>query len=97
MEASSADDASWREGWDIDRTVAYLQNNGFTRVTLQFPDDLLEQSTIVCAAIQQQCAVKGILAQVTLCAHILTGPRHVLEPADLVCRSPSSQIPHTTP
>ena len=68
MDASWADDASWREGWDIDGTVAYLQNKGFTRVTLQFPDELLEQSTNVCALIQQQCPVKGIAAQVT-CAH----------------------------
>lgn len=64
--ASLTQDKSWLEAWDIAGTVAYLRNKGFTRVTLQFPDELLEHSTVICAVIQQQCAAEDIPAQVTL-------------------------------
>lgn len=53
----------WRTQWDIAGTVAWIVSRGFSRVTLQFPDELLQESTVVAAALQKECAIRDIPAQ----------------------------------
>lgn len=64
QEVLHANRESWRDAWDIDGTVAYIRDNGFTRITLQFPDELLEESTLVTSAIAQECASQEVPAKV---------------------------------
>ena len=55
----------WITCWDVLETVAWIESNCFKRVTLQFPDELLAESTLVAGAIQHECANRQILAQVS--------------------------------
>ena len=66
MTCYATSDPRWCKAWDIDGTVTYLRKHGFTRVTLQFPDELLEQSTVVCASIAQECAAQALPVQVSV-------------------------------
>ena len=54
-------DAEWCITWDLNGTSQYLVNRGYSRVALQFPDDLLDDATTVAAALQGQCAASGHL------------------------------------
>ena len=69
MEPASSSDCGhgleWHSQWDISGTVSWIEGRGFTRVTLQFPDGLLKESTVVAAAIQQECTRRDIVAQVS--------------------------------
>lgn len=57
--------SAWHSQWDISGTVAWIASRGFTKVTLQFPDELLPESTVVAAAIQQECIKIDLAAQVS--------------------------------
>ena len=50
--------------WDVLGTVVWIESNCFKRVTLQFPDELLAESTLVAAAIQRECATRQVSTQV---------------------------------
>lgn len=58
-------DCKWRDDWDVSGTVAWVKSRGSTRVTLQFPDELLQESTLVAAAIQRDCTETGLAVQVS--------------------------------
>ncbi|KAL0034135.1 hypothetical protein WJX79_011070 [Trebouxia sp. C0005] len=58
----------WRTQWDIAGTVSWIVSRGFSRVTLQFPDELLQESTVVAAALQKECATRDTPAQVSILA-----------------------------
>lgn len=53
--------------WDISRTHDYVVDNGYSRVTLQFPDDMLEDAPLVAGTLQQHLAQGGSAAQVSGC------------------------------
>ena len=57
--------SDWLTYWDVLETVAWIARNCFKRVTLQFPDELLAESTLVAAAIQHECATRKISTQVS--------------------------------
>ena len=63
VESSQSDGPVWHTQWDIAGTVAWIVSRGFSRVTLQFPDELLQESTVVAAALQKDCATRDIPAQ----------------------------------
>lgn len=39
--------------WEHHRVVEYIQQHGYSRITLQFPDDLLQHATSVAQELQQ--------------------------------------------
>ena len=43
-----------RDDWCLDETVSYVLERGYTRVTLQFPDEMLPDAPAVAAALQQE-------------------------------------------
>lgn len=55
--------SDWLTQWDVLNTVTWIKSNSFKRVTLQFPDELLAESTLVAAAIQHECAARQISTQ----------------------------------
>lgn len=55
----------WLKHWDVLGTVAWIESQHFEKVTLQFPDELLAESTLVAAAVQIECASRSISAQVS--------------------------------
>lgn len=57
--------SEWLKQWDVLKTVTWIESNCFKRVTLQFPDELLAESTLVAAAIQRECATRQISIQVS--------------------------------
>ena len=61
---ASRSDPNWLKHWDVVGTVAWIESEHFGRVTLQFPDELLAESTLVAAAVQHECASRNISAQV---------------------------------
>ena len=64
--SSSGDhDAQWRTRWDVHGTVDWIETRGLTKVALQFPDELLQESTLVAAAVQQECSKRDVAAQVS--------------------------------
>ena len=63
VKSSRSDGRVWHTQWDIPGTVAWILSRGFSRVTLQFPDELLQESTVVAATLQQECAERDIPAQ----------------------------------
>ncbi|KAL3143282.1 hypothetical protein ABBQ38_002125 [Trebouxia sp. C0009 RCD-2024] len=58
----------WLKHWDVLGTVAWIESQHFEKVTLQFPDELLAESTLVAAAVQIECASRSISAQVSVLA-----------------------------
>lgn len=48
------DDPDAYERWGIAETVAYVLERGYKRITLQFPDDLLEAAPAVATALQDE-------------------------------------------
>lgn len=59
-----ADNSELLDCWDIAGTVAWIKSRGLNRVTLQFPDELLPESTLVAAAVQHECTRRDVPAQV---------------------------------
>lgn len=59
----SAVSTAWRNAWDIDECVQYITERGFTRVTLQFPDELQVDAAAVAAELQTSCAAAGAAVQ----------------------------------
>ncbi|KAK9814668.1 hypothetical protein WJX72_009496 [[Myrmecia] bisecta] len=59
---------AWREQWDLDGTLEYILSRGYQRITLQFPDELLEHATVVAAELQTACAQRWQLVQVYVLA-----------------------------
>lgn len=57
--------AGWLTYWDVLGTVAWIESKHFERITLQFPDELLAESTLVAAAVQHECANRNMPAQVS--------------------------------
>ena len=57
--------SDWPTYWDVLGSVAWIESNCFKRVTLQFPDELLAESTLVAAAIQHECAIRQMSTQVS--------------------------------
>ncbi len=53
------------EAWEVRRTCDYITLKGYKRVTLQFPDDLLNDAPLVADALQQDLVQRGSGAQVT--------------------------------
>ena len=49
----------WSVRWDIEATLDFICSQAAQRVTLQFPDDLLDESSTVAASIQQGCRERG--------------------------------------
>ena len=58
-------DSDWLAYWNVLGAVAWIESKRFQKVTLQFPDELLAESTLVAAAIQHECVSRQILAQVS--------------------------------
>jgi diphthamide biosynthesis protein 2 len=50
--------------WEHERLVKYIQRHNFTRITLQFPDDLLQHAPSVAQELQQLLLNKGSAAKV---------------------------------
>jgi len=50
--------------WSIPSTCNYIVTKGFTRVALQFPDELLHDAPLVAAALQVALAQRGSPAKV---------------------------------
>lgn len=57
-----ADDAV--DVWEHSRVVSYVQRHGFSRVTLQFPDDLLAHAPTVAQKLQTRLQRAGSPAKV---------------------------------
>ena len=57
--------SDWLIQWDVRKTITWIESNCFKRVTLQFPDELLAESTLVAAALQQECVTRHISTQVS--------------------------------
>lgn len=51
-------DISWDVCWDIEGTADYIVGRGFTRVTLQLPDELLHQAVRLSNRVQEACAAQ---------------------------------------
>lgn len=51
--------------WRIEDTADYICSRNFLIVTLQFPDEYLENAAEVCRALQAACQAKGHAVQVT--------------------------------
>jgi hypothetical protein len=51
--------------WSISTTCNTIVTQGFTRVALQFPDDLLHDAPLVAAALQTALTERGSAAKVT--------------------------------
>jgi diphthamide biosynthesis enzyme Dph1/Dph2-like protein len=52
------------ELWELKATAAYVKRNGYTRVTMQFPDDMLHDSPVVADALQTELTAAGSDAKV---------------------------------
>jgi ABC-type arginine transport system ATPase subunit len=50
--------------WELKASAAYVQRNGYTRVTMQFPDDMLHDSPVVADALQTELTAAGSDAKV---------------------------------
>lgn len=50
--------------WEHKRVLDFIRNNGFTRITLQFPDELLQHAHSVAADLQKLLLLAGFKAQV---------------------------------
>jgi diphthamide biosynthesis protein 2 len=50
--------------WELKATCAYITRNNYTRVTLQFPDDMLHDSPLVADALQTELTAAGSEAKV---------------------------------
>ena len=46
--------------WDIASTADYIKKRKYTVVTLQFPDELLKDATLVQAALTHECQSRGM-------------------------------------
>ena len=57
-------DSTWRCFWDLPATAAFILSQGYVRVALQFPDELLIDASEVAGALQQELAASGHTAQV---------------------------------
>lgn len=53
------------EAWEIQSTCEHIIANGYTRVTLQFPDDMLQDAPLVADALQQDLVQRLSAAKVT--------------------------------
>lgn len=53
METSSNSDEHIEATYDISKTSEWIKNNKFEKVALQFPDDLLQDSYVVCERLAQ--------------------------------------------
>ncbi|KAI8816424.1 diphthamide biosynthesis protein 2 [Fimicolochytrium jonesii] len=96
----STDDASFANNYDIDRTAEYIVKNNYQKIALQFPDELLADSSRVASQLE---SVTGrtfyVLADTTFgsCCVDEIAAEHVY--SDLVvhygrtCLSPTSRIP----
>jgi diphthamide biosynthesis protein 2 len=73
----SADDATW----ETPRVVQYVLAHGFSRVTLQFPDELLGCAAGVAAAVQHALQQQGSSAKVYVLADTSYNPLSVDEVA----------------
>ncbi len=51
--------ADWSARWDLEATLDFICSQAADRVTLQFPDDLLDSSSEVAAAVEQGCRHRG--------------------------------------
>lgn len=69
--------AAAADAWEQQRVLQYIQRHGFTRITLQFPDDLLPHAAGVAQELQQLLGASGSGAKV--------GAGGVLQ---LLCSSP---------
>jgi len=94
----SAACAAWREQWDVDGCVRYVLARGFTRVTLQFPDELQAHAADVAAALQAGCAAAGATVQAFVLADTTYQATAVDEVAALHVRAalgrPGSGLAH---
>jgi diphthamide biosynthesis enzyme Dph1/Dph2-like protein len=50
--------------WEYERVVDYVQRHQYTRITLQFPDDLLQHAPSVAQELQQLLLNAGSTAKV---------------------------------
>jgi diphthamide synthase subunit DPH2 len=50
--------------WEHERVVQYIQEHGYSRTTLQFPDDLLQHAPAVAQDLEQLLVQKGSGAKV---------------------------------
>ena len=55
----------WAQCWDLYGTAEYIVNRGFTRVTLQLPDELLYQAFRLSTSVQDACRKHG--ASIKVC------------------------------
>lgn len=53
---AAAADSGRRDAWAIDEVVAYVTERGWRRVTLQFPDDMLDQAPAAARSLQEALA-----------------------------------------
>jgi diphthamide biosynthesis enzyme Dph1/Dph2-like protein len=54
------------EVWELKATCAYIIRNGYTRITMQFPDDMLHDAPLVADALQSELTAAGSEAKVSL-------------------------------
>jgi len=52
--------------WEHGRVVGHVQNHGYSRITLQFPDELLQHASTVAQELQQQLLQRGSTAKVII-------------------------------
>ena len=49
------EESDWAECWDVKGTADYIVGRGFTKVTLQLPDELLYQAVRLARSVQEAC------------------------------------------
>ena len=74
---------AWRAAWDIDGCVRYIAARGYSRVTLQFPDELQAHAAAVAGELQRACAAAGTPVQAYVLADTTYQPTGVDEVAAL--------------
>lgn len=68
------DSTKLRTFFDIDSTVSWINNHGYRRVALQFPDSLLSLSSNIATLLEKECngnAKTYILADTTYRRYVL--------------------------
>lgn len=65
----ATEDPAFLRAWNIDETSRYLIDRGYSKPTLQFPDEMLGNAAKVAVTLQTYCAERGHTIQVGKIVH----------------------------
>jgi len=64
---------------EIEQTAEWIRRNGFKRIAIQVPDEMLSEAASISCALQQACEEKELQTQVFIMADTIGGSCHVDE------------------